>query len=245
MVRVVCVKKLQSPEQRAAVCYVGRPFAGWPGSPWGNYTKRPCPGPYRQYLMSLQGDELARLLESLWAACDAGAKPLGCWCLDWDGTGKTPACHAAVWAELLNGWAGKMLAKKAPTGGGDMGSKLTIVQLKVGTLRGSLQLKRTPRFLRFVMTGTDWATLDALDQLDDVAYDGERLLAGTWDGPPWFAMVDGTDKKGKRVGWQERGQLYKLVEPQPSQELMTDTAQWRAWCLAELAKITAAKEPTT
>lgn len=39
MIRVVDVRHHRTPEQRAAVCYVGRAFAGWPASPWGNPFK--------------------------------------------------------------------------------------------------------------------------------------------------------------------------------------------------------------
>ena len=101
-VRVVCVKGINKAEERAKICYVGRAFAGWPATPWGNYGRRDCPNEFRSYLLKLPEDILSKLLDSLWESCEHGAKPLGCWCLEWDGTGPTPGCHAAVWAELLN-----------------------------------------------------------------------------------------------------------------------------------------------
>jgi hypothetical protein len=101
-VRVTNVKGLNTPEQRAAVCYVGRRFAGWPGTPYGNHDRLPCPDEFRRSLLALPESTLLRMLASLWVACEQGAKPLGCWCLTWDGVGPTPGCHAAVWAELLN-----------------------------------------------------------------------------------------------------------------------------------------------
>ena len=103
MIRVVNVRKLRTPEQRATVVYVGRAFAGWPGTPYGNHHRLPCPDEYRRWLLlAIPDDVLAQHLANLWELTGQGAKPLGCWCLDWDGTGPTPGCHAAVWAELLN-----------------------------------------------------------------------------------------------------------------------------------------------
>ena len=101
-VRVVNVRGLRTPEQRAGVVYVGRAWAGWPGTPYGNHHRLPCPDDYRASLRMLSPEVLDGHLVDLWESTGHGAKPLGCWCLAWDGTGPTPACHAAVWAELLN-----------------------------------------------------------------------------------------------------------------------------------------------
>jgi hypothetical protein len=101
-IRVVNVKGMNTPEKRAAVCYVGRRFAGWPHTPFGNHGHHGCPGEFRAHLKGLPPDQLNNMLHALWEACDRGAKPLGCWCLEWAaGGGPTPGCHAAVWAELL------------------------------------------------------------------------------------------------------------------------------------------------
>lgn len=101
-VKVTNVRGVNNKEQRADICYVGRNFAGWPDTPWGNYPNKAVPIAYRNYLLTLPPGELDDLLEKLWAACQQGSKPLGCWCLNWDGEGETPTCHAAVWAEMLN-----------------------------------------------------------------------------------------------------------------------------------------------
>lgn len=101
-VTVCCVKGRNRPEQREQVCYVGRAFAGWPSTPYGNHARLPCPDDFRISLLALPTDRLATMLANLWFLCDHGKKPLGCWCLEWDGSGATPNCHAAVWAELLN-----------------------------------------------------------------------------------------------------------------------------------------------
>lgn len=89
-------------EARKAVCYVGRSFAGWPYTEWGNHGFRPCPGQFRAHLLSLPRAELNGLLVRLWEACEHGAKPLGCWCGVWKPGDPPLACHAYVWAELLN-----------------------------------------------------------------------------------------------------------------------------------------------
>lgn len=103
MIRVVKVNGLRTPEQREKICYVGRAFAGWPASKWGN--------PYR---ISVGGNALERFAEyawwrpeawlaDLWEACEHGAKPLGCWCVDAvHGDGQIAVCHAQVLAAMLH-----------------------------------------------------------------------------------------------------------------------------------------------
>ena len=97
-------------EARKTVCYCGHRLAGWPRSQYGNYNRIPCPDEFRNYLLARSGLELH--LFQLWMESEHGAKPLGCWCLDWDGTGETPACHAAVYAELLNAKYAKLINAK-------------------------------------------------------------------------------------------------------------------------------------
>lgn len=115
MIRVVDVRGLRTPEQRATVVYVGRAFAGWPASEWGNPHK-PRPGfdaiaAYRNDLARLeaarQGTFMASL-QSLLEATEYGAKPLGCWCGSWsmDSPPQAEFCHAIVLAKLLNEYFG-------------------------------------------------------------------------------------------------------------------------------------------
>ena len=99
-VTVVNVKGLRG-DARLGVCYVGRQWAGWPRTEWGNHRKHACPGEFRDHLTRVLPD-LEGYLARLWEACRRGELPLGCWCSPWDGVGETPACHAAVLAELLN-----------------------------------------------------------------------------------------------------------------------------------------------
>lgn len=105
-IRVVKVNGLRTAEQRASACYVGRAFAGWPASPWGNpfkprpsgFTLEVCLGRFRSFAESSPPEYLA----DLWEACEHGAKPLGCFCVDWDGTGEPPiVCHAVILASML------------------------------------------------------------------------------------------------------------------------------------------------
>jgi hypothetical protein len=100
--KVVTVRKVNSlrGSARAEVLYCGRAFAGWPASRYGNHNRTPCPDEFRAELLARP--DLDEHLGQLWEACQHGALPLGCWCCDWHGTGPTPACHACVYAELLN-----------------------------------------------------------------------------------------------------------------------------------------------
>ena len=101
MIRVVKVNGLRG-ESRDGVCYVGRAFAGWPASPWGN-PHRPAPGfdavaAFRVSAASQPPEWLAKL----WGACEHGAKPLGCWCVNaTHGDGQPVECHAQVLAAMM------------------------------------------------------------------------------------------------------------------------------------------------
>lgn len=99
-VRVVDVRGLKG-EARAGVVYVGRAFAGWPATKFGNHHRLGCPEPFRTHLLARP--DLSALLAELRSLTRDGELPLGCWCVEWDGvTVPTPACHAAVLAEVLN-----------------------------------------------------------------------------------------------------------------------------------------------
>lgn len=105
-IRVVKVNKLRTPEQRASVCYVGREFAGWPGSLWGNpykpsgkYTLETCLEAFSRLASNFADD----VFVNLWKACDHGDKPLGCWCTDATvGDGQPVVCHAQILAQMLH-----------------------------------------------------------------------------------------------------------------------------------------------
>ncbi len=98
-----------------------------------------------------------------------------------------------------------------------------------------LSLRRAPTFLRVVCDHN--GDLDALDQLDDVAEEGERLYA--------YRVVEGTRNRfhllvrGKeartRGGWWELAD-YRWCDDQPSDEVLRDNTKWRQWTLNEAAK---------
>jgi hypothetical protein len=112
-VRVVDVRshrKLRTRDQRAAIVYVAGEAPGWlghklanpfnPNSRWFGSLGE-CFIAYRDWL-NLRPTFEADLAE-LWEATGYGAKALGCWCVNWQGTGEPPmVCHAVVLAALLN-----------------------------------------------------------------------------------------------------------------------------------------------
>ena len=117
MIRVVNVKGMRG-EARDGVCYVGRGFAGWPASPWGNPFRVGDASPNnhairidREHALELfrdvceakaEGGTLDGWLAELWEACGHGAKPLGCWCCDaTHGDGQPVVCHGQVLAAML------------------------------------------------------------------------------------------------------------------------------------------------
>jgi hypothetical protein len=112
----------------------------------------------------------------------------------------------------------------------------TTVFLRLGTTRGPLTLRRVPRFLRFVVRGTDWATLDALDQLDDEPAAGETVIAAE-KADESSVHLDYTERKtGRRRGLWERTATYAPVADPPADDVLRDTAKWQAWCLARIAE---------
>lgn len=110
-----------------------------------------------------------------------------------------------------------------------MGLELPSVFLQHGRSRGPLTLKRTPTYLRFVMRGVNWDSLDALDQLDDSPADDERILAAVLRDKS-MVHLDGTTQGGRRTAWWIPTYTYVLVQPQPPDDTMRDTHKWRAWC---------------
>lgn len=110
-VRVVDVRGMNAPEDREKVCYVGRPFAGWPGHVLAN-PFRPkvgedakslaeCLARYRKWLW--HHPERGPWVDELWVQCQKGLKPLGCWCINaTHGDGSPDRCHAQFLAALLH-----------------------------------------------------------------------------------------------------------------------------------------------
>ena len=113
---------------------------------------------------------------------------------------------------------------------------MNFVALAAGPTRlgPTLSLKRAPTYLRFVYFEGDWSTLDALDQLDDEPQPGETIVVGRIEvRGRWH--VDRIVNR-KRVGEWYGDVRYQVVDPQPADDVVRDTAAWRAWCLAEQAR---------
>jgi hypothetical protein len=106
-IRIVNVKGLNKPEQRANVVYVGRKFAGWPQHELHNPFKPVDGEPVGTCLARYKGKLLARLtleedLASLWEETGQGRKAIGCWCVTCvAGDGSEIVCHAQIVAEML------------------------------------------------------------------------------------------------------------------------------------------------
>lgn len=103
-----------------------------------------------------------------------------------------------------------------------------------GQSRGGLALRRTPKYLRFVVTGTDWKTLDALDQLDDTPAAGERVIVAEKAETSRVHLYG--VRNGRRTGWYETMVTYTPVADPPADDVARDTAKYQAWCLAREGK---------
>lgn len=93
-------------EARKSCCYVGPALAGWPASPWANPYK-PAGNPARiKAILYDFGVYAAGQPDSwwsdLWAACEHGRLPLGCWCTAGAADDCQHLCHAAVLGAELN-----------------------------------------------------------------------------------------------------------------------------------------------
>jgi len=96
-----------------------------------------------------------------------------------------------------------------------------------GRFQHSLSLVRTPPLLRFVITGDDWKTLDALDQLEDQPKPGERVIvAERKEVNPVHFKFSGKDKH--KSGWY-KWVKYVSLEDQPPEDVVRDTAKWQEW----------------
>lgn len=107
---------------------------------------------------------------------------------------------------------------------------VTYVSLRVGVCRGMLELARRPKYLRFVLQGTDWTTLDALDQLEDEPRPGEHVIAAVWT-KATVLHIHGT-RNGRRFGEWRQVVTYEPAPDQPPPDVLRDGARWRSWCLS-------------
>lgn len=95
-----------------------------------------------------------------------------------------------------------------------------------------LLLQRTPVLLRFTLAGKDqW---DALDQLTDEPRADEQVIVGRMVGKTSLHIDRVVNRR--RVGEWIKMLDYEPLAEQPADEIVRDTAKWRAWCETELAK---------
>jgi hypothetical protein len=93
-----------------------------------------------------------------------------------------------------------------------------------------LNLSRIPVYLRFVVQGDDWGTLDALDLLEDHAAPGETIIAAKWQSESRGLACS----RGKGGGCRPFSTtIYEPVECPLSQEQLADNAQWTQWCMEQ------------
>jgi hypothetical protein len=113
---------------------------------------------------------------------------------------------------------------------------MTQVTLRFGQIQygPAIELKRAPLYLRFVTTGDDWKTLDALDMPEDVAKPGETMVAAKCVNRNRMHL-DGRDKRKRIAEWIATAD-YQYLDPQPKQETMRDARKWNAWCAVEHEK---------
>jgi hypothetical protein len=87
-------------------------------------------------------------------------------------------------------------------------------------------------FLRVVIDES--GVVDALDQLDDHPKQSETVIAyrRVKDTLTNFHLRCGRESKLKS-GWYQAAQ-YRVIEQQPSEETLRDTAKWQAWCMEQV-----------
>lgn len=96
--------------------------------------------------------------------------------------------------------------------------------------RESLMIRRAPPYLRVVVTRCGkW---DALDQLDDQPKPKEQIYA--YRRTKKLGMCHIKASKRSASGFYPIAE-YAFIEPQPPEEVMRSTEQWRAWCLAQVS----------
>ena len=104
----------------------------------------------------------------------------------------------------------------------------------------ALQLQRAPIMLRVVQSPDGkW---DALDQLKDVAADGEKIFVYRMEGTAGGAFVDGRDPKtGRRFGGYCVVATYRYLAEQPRDEEVRENYAWDQWCNANKERLLAGR----
>lgn len=110
-------------------------------------------------------------------------------------------------------------------------ARLFVDTVQVGP---SLQLQRLPTFLRFTKINNSWSFLDALDMTTDEPKPEETLMAAKLIKTTRVHLDRIVNRR--RIGDWHTEARYELVDPQPADEIMRDTAKWQAWCLEQQAE---------
>lgn len=99
-----------------------------------------------------------------------------------------------------------------------------------------LELQRAPPFLRVTLSN-DHDRWDALDLLTDTQETGEFIFAYRRVADDGWIHLDYTEKKsGRRRGRTIHSATYAVLEIQPPEDVLRDTAKWREFCTAEKAR---------
>lgn len=123
------------------------------------------------------------------------------------------------------------------------GGSVTVTRFTDGPARGRwLTLARAPQFLR-VTRDARTGKFDALDQLADEPLSSEEVWVYVSEGEAASVHIDYRDADGRRRGRTERLHEYRLCADQPDEETLRDTQKWRAWCVAQAAKVKASNVP--
>lgn len=96
----------------------------------------------------------------------------------------------------------------------------------------SLLLRRAPHFLRAVRdVKGEW---DALDQLEDTPGAGETIVAYQMVGEPTWCHI-----RMRKGGGVYRGGQYRVIEPQPADDVLRSNARWREWANEQVQRFLA------
>lgn len=101
-----------------------------------------------------------------------------------------------------------------------------VLDLYPGT---ALMIRRAPPLLRFVVTGDDSRTLDALDQLDDTPKPGERVIVARREKEATPCHMKFGGKAKGNSGWYLMVKYTSVADPPPD-AVVRDTERWRDWC---------------
>jgi hypothetical protein len=94
----------------------------------------------------------------------------------------------------------------------------------------ALMLRRAARFIRVTEENGKW---DALDQLEDKPRPAEKLYAyEAIQETVGYAFIDFRGKQKGRSGRYAIA-VYRIVNPQPTDEQMRSNDAWTAWCCSK------------